>query len=433
MQTSKIDAILSAWKDEGEILRYKHIKQFLVRKGIIKETNDRSPSRWLKNLVKNGLLEKTEKGYALKKRPKVYQVFDYLNELRQKYGDHIYEGEIGGFISHLCALTYLNFDETLIKTEEERIAFNTLSIRIGELFWALYELRNAILKRRCGLAQLKLPDIVIRESFFGLLNRSIGEHRSTEEIVKKYSRYLIKMSKKDFDLIWKNNGPQGESFTDLLDDFIFDKTEKDIRGYKKYLKEKASINLDNYTIEELVKKFIQINNWIKKNHEKEMEERHSFSLTMEESELESNYRTAILTKVAEGINALRTNTEDFAVIITRHPATMNEYYTPEHILKEAIEWARKPPEDPWGKRIWQEIHEKEKTFEGIVAEWLITFGRFDVRTYAKMRNLPWVKREMSKYGDFGTILKLYSKKRKEYLRRRRKAFVRSPFAHIHST
>ncbi|MEM3642105.1 MAG: hypothetical protein QXH37_09315, partial [Candidatus Bathyarchaeia archaeon] len=309
-------------------------------------------------------------------------------------------------------------NEALIQTEEEQIAFNTLSIRIGELFWALYELKNAILKRRCGLAQLKLPDIVIREIFFGMLNRSIGEYRSTEEIVKKYSRHLIQMSKKDFDIIWKNNLTRGESFADLLlDEIILEKIEKDIRSYKKHLKEKASINLDKYTIEELVEKFIQINNWIKKNHEKEMEEHHSFVLTTEESELESNYRTAILTKVAEGINALRTNTEDFAVVITRHPATMNEYYTPEHILKEAIEWARKPPEDSWGKRIWQEIHEKEKTFEGMVAEWLITFGRFDVRTYAKMRNLPWVKREMSQYGDFSTILKLYSQKRKEYLRR----------------
>jgi hypothetical protein len=433
MQGSKIDAILSAWKDEGEVLRYKRIKQFLVQKGIIKETNDRSPSRWLKNLVKMGLLEKTEKGYALKKRPKVYQVFDYLNELRQKYGNHIYEGEIGGFISHLCALTYLNFNEALIQTEEEQIAFNTLSIRIGELFWALYELRNAILKRRCGLAQLKLPDTVIREVFFGILNRSIGEHRSTEEIVKKYSRHLMQISKKDFDLIWKSNFCQGESFTDfLLDELILDEIEKDIRGYKKDLKEKASINLDKYTIDELVEKFIQINNWIKKKHEKEMKEHHSFFFTKEESELESNYRTAILTKVAERINALKTNTEDFAVVITRHPATMNEYYTPEHILKETIEWARKPPEDTWGKCIWQEIHEKEKTFEGMVAEQLITFGRFDVRTYAKMRNLPWVKREMSKYGDFNTILKLYSKKRKEYFRRRRKAFAGSPFTHINS-
>ena len=424
MQTSKIDAILSAWKGEGDTLRYKQIKQYVVHKGVIKETNNRSLSRWLKNLVKDDLLEKTEKGYTLKKRPKVYQVFDYLNELRQKYGDYIYEGEIGGMISHLCALTYLNFDETLIKTEEERIAFSMLSIRIGKLFWTLYELKNAILKRRCGLAQLKLPDEVIRESFFGLLDRSIGEHHATEEIVRDHSRRLTQALKKDFDRIWEINRPRGEDMTDLLEhELFFDRIEKDTKGYRKHLKKTASIDLDKYTTEELVEKFAQISEWIDKNHEKEMQEHHSFAYTARESELESNYRTAILTKVAEGINALRTSTEDFAVIITRHPATMNEYYTPEHVLHEAIEWARKPPEDGWEKDIWQEIHDEEKTFEGMVAERLITFGRFPARTYARMRPFPWLRRDLSGCGDFGTILKLYSKKRKKHLQDQKKAML----------
>jgi hypothetical protein len=351
-------------------------------------------------------------------------VFDYLNELRQKYGDHIYEGEIGGMISHLCALTYLNFDETLIKTEEERIAFSTLSIRTGELFGALYELKNVVLKRRCGLAQLKLPDNVIRESFFGMLDRSIGEHQATEEIVRDHSRRLTQALKKDFDRLWEINRPQGEDITDFLEpELFFDRIEKNTEGFRKQLKKTGSIDLDKYTTEKLVEKSVQITKWINKNHEKEMQEHHSFAYTTEESELESNYRTAILTKVAEGINALRTNTEDFAVIITRHPATMNEYYTPEHVLHEAIEWARRPPEDGWEKEIWQEIHDEEKTFEGMVAERLITFGRFPARTYARMRSFQWLRRDLSGYGDFGTILKLYSKKRKKHLQDQKKAML----------
>jgi hypothetical protein len=66
--------------------------------------------------------------------------------------------------------------------------------------------------------------------------------------------------------------------------------------------------------------------------------------------------------------------EDFAVILTRHPATISRYYTPEHILYDAMEWARRPPEDKLSKRLWHEVHEREKTFEGMVAERLITTG-----------------------------------------------------------
>jgi hypothetical protein len=100
---------------------------------------------------------------------------------------------------------------------------------------------------------------------------------------------------------------------------------------------------------------------------------------------------------------------------------MDEYYTPEHILQEAIEWARKPPEDHWERDIWQEIHEEEKTFEGMVAERLITFGRFPPRTYAKMRSLPWLKMGLTGHGDLSKILKLYSKKRKKRLQDQKKA------------
>jgi hypothetical protein len=153
-----------------------------------------------------------------------------------------------------------------------------------------------------------------------------------------------------------------------------------------------------------------------------MQKKHFFAYAPEESELESNYRTAILTKVAKGIKALRTSTEDFAMIITRHPETMNEFYTPEHILHEAIEWALKPPEDDWGKKIWQESHEEEKTFEGMVAEHLSIFGwRFPRSTYAKMRSLPWLRRELEARGDFSKILKLYSKKRRKRLEHDKKA------------
>lgn len=413
MEVSKVDdAILSAWKDKGEVLTYSKIKRHLVAKGIITKTNDRSPSRWLKRLVEKSVLKRASRGYILEMKPKAYQVFDYLSEIREKYGRYIYEGEVGGFISHIDAATYLNFDDTLLRERDEKIALNVISVRMAELFWALYSLRNTVIKRRCGLDELELPEEIVREIVFAALRRS-NEHTSTDELVQKYFQYLYPYEKEALSKFAQANNPKTAApFMHLVgEDFFLDEMPKDLKEIRKHLKRTASIDIDRYTIDELKDKFVQISEWIEKKHQKEMREQNGYMYTREESELEANYRMAIQAKVLEGIKALGTNLEDFAVILTRHPATMNQYYTPEHILYEAFEWAKKAPEDDeWGKRLWQEIHNEEKTFEGMVAERLNIFRRFDSGTYAKFRTLPWVKRELSKYGDFNTILKLYSKK-----------------------
>lgn len=417
MQPSKVDAIIAAWKSETDVLRYSQIKRHLVDRKIIGEKNDRSLSRWLKKLVKEDYLEKTEDGYILKMKPKAYLVFDYLNELRQKYEHYIYEGEIGGWISHLCASTYLNFDETLIGRFDEKLAFDIISVRLGELFGALYLLKNDILKRRCGLAQLRLNDSVVRETLFGLLNRSIGGHRATEELAKAYSSHLGSIEKRSFDKLWKKNRPKYDlDRVDFLgNDFFFDKIEEDPDGYKQSLKKESSLDIEKYTVEELIEKYVEINDWIQRNHKIELEKEHGYVLTPEESELESNYRTAILVKVAECTQALGTSTEDFAVILTRHPRTMGQYFTPEHILYEAMEWAREPPKDQLLKKIWQEILEEEKTFEGMVAERLSSFNSINPKIIGSLRSRPWVKKELSKFGSFSEILGLYAIKFKKRL------------------
>jgi len=422
MESSKIDAIISAWRGEGETLTFTRIKQHLVSKGIIRKTNDRSLSRWLRNLVKDSTLKKTEDGYVLEMKPKEYQVFDYLNEVRQKYSHLIYEGEVGGWISHICALTYLNFDETLLKQVDEKIAFDIISTRIAELFWALYLLRNTLVKRRCDLKHLRLPDVVVREVFFGMLNTSIGTHRATDEIVNKYLHSLNQSWKPHFHRLWKTNKPEREKldYTLLLqEDFFLDAIPDDIESYKRHLKKTASLDINKYTVKQLIDKFIDINKWIEKNHAKEMREKHGYMLTAEESELESNCRRAILAKVAEKIKRLGTNLEDFAVILTRHPATMDQYYTPEHILYEAMDWAKGPPKDEFLKKLWYEIHEQEKTFEGMVAWRLVNMGGLNIQKYENLRHKPWVARKLAKLGDFDKILELYTKKLKERLSRER--------------
>jgi hypothetical protein len=425
MQSSKVETILSAWQNEGEVLPYSRIKQFVVNRKLIKETNDRSLSRWLKNLVKDGILKKTPEGYALEMKPKEYQVFDYINELKQKYSRHVHEGEVGGIFSHICASTYLNFDETLLQEADEKIAFNELSVLLAEIFWALFMLKNTVIKRRCGLNKLQFPEEVIRGVFIAMLSGIIRQ-RSIPEVMKKYGRDFNPQEKESFGRLWNDKRPTIIDHANFVgEDFFFDSMPNDLKRFKIHLKKTASIDVDKYSVEELVEKFVKINERIEEKHEKEIREQHGFMFTKEESELESNFRMAILTKVVEAIRALGTDLEDFAIILTRHPSTLNQYYTPEHILHEAMEWAKKPPDDKWGKDIWNEIHDEEGTFEGMVAERLITFGHFSARIYARMRTLPWVRMELSKYGDFGTILRLYSTKRKEHLQRRKELFKKT--------
>lgn len=423
MQPSTVDAIIAAWKSETDVVRYSQIKRHLVNRKIIGEKNDRSLSRWLKKLVKEDYLEKTEDGYTLKMKPKAYQVFDYLNELRQKHEHYIYEGEVGGWLSHLCASTYLNFDETLMSEFDEKLAFDIISVRLGELFGALYLLKNDILKRRCGLTQLRLNDSVVRETLFGLLIRSIGGHRATEELAKAYSSHLGSIEKRSFDKLWKKNRPKyNPDRVDFLgEDFFFDKIEEDPDDYKQSLKKESSLDIDKYTVEGLIEKYVEINKWIQRNHKTELEKEHGYMLTPEESELESNYRTAILVKVAECTRALGTSTEDFAVILTRHPRTMSRYFTPEHILYEAMEWAREPPKEQVLKELWHEIRDEEKTFEGMVAARLCSFRHINPKTIESLRSRPWVKKELSKFGSFSEILRLYATKFKKRLSNDEKA------------
>ena len=133
--------------------------------------------------------------------------------------------------------------------------------------------------------------------------------------------------------------------------------------------------------------------------------------------LEHNYRTAILIKVAECMKVLETSSEDFGVIITRHPATMNEYYTPEHILYESMKWAASPPDDDEAlKKLWQRVRDEEKTFESMMADRLSRYNSLNRKILEGLKSKPWVKNELTKFGDFDEILRLYEQKRREHLK-----------------
>ena len=421
MKASIIDAIVTAWKNDFDILRYSEIKQHLVDKKIIRKNNDRSLSRWLKKLEDDEkIIKKVEDGYKLLMKPKAYQTFDYINELREKYPLHIYDGEVGGWISHLCASTYLNFNEELIVRPDEKLAFNEIAIRLEELFEALYLLKNDSVKRHCGLAHIKLNDIIVRETFFSFLLRDIGNHCATEKLIEKYGDLLRPATRTLFEKFWESNkATHSRNRVDFLgNDFFFDKIEENPKAYIDNLKKESSLDPKKYSIEELISKYAEINDWIQRNHKEELETKHHYALTPEESEAERNYRTLILAKVAQNIEALGTTTEDFGVILTRHPRTMNQFFTEEHILYEAMEWAREPPREAFLRKMWQEIKDDEKTFEGMVAERIVYYNNLNPKIIESLKSKPWVKKELSKYGSFNQVLRLYKLKYKKLVKQR---------------
>lgn len=127
MRQEIVDAILSVWMSNESCLTYTQIKNRVVEKKLITAKNDRSLSRWLDSLTKNGQLRKTSVGYYLETMRKEYHVFDYINELRQKFPNYISEGGVGGWFTHICASTYLNFDDSLVTETDEKVALDTIN------------------------------------------------------------------------------------------------------------------------------------------------------------------------------------------------------------------------------------------------------------------------------------------------------------------
>jgi hypothetical protein len=427
MQPKIRDAIISTWQSPEEKIEYGQIKKTLVNRRLIKETNDTSLTRWLKQLENDGVIKKLGKGhYALELHPKKYQVFDYLNELREKYGQYIWDGEVGTWISHICAATYINFDVTLLKKEDEYEAFSIISTRIGELFAALYYLRNAILERRGGLNELSLPDEVLREAFFGYLKMSIN-NTDTEELVAQKGKLLRDMWKRAFDQLYeKNKWSVANSVIEniLIDQSFLEDILSDIEGYKRDLKKRSLFDVDKFNEKELMDRYLKLDKTIQGHIDSISDNEESnqiigFKYSEKESETECTLRTAILIKVAETIQALNTNLEDFAVILTRHPSTMNRYYTPEHVLYDAMEWAKQPPNDETLNKLWQEAFKREGGFEGMVASQLAD-RKFTLQQYKELRTKPFVLRELSKYGSFDRILSLYNRKIQSHRNRRQK-------------
>jgi len=423
------DAIISAWSTENEPLKFNKIVEHLLKKGVIRsDKNHASVSRWLGKLESEKVLEKIEEGYKLNLKPKEYILFDYLNELRQKYKGRYYLSDIGGSLWKGAVLAMLGFPQEGAKDIETWLATEILSIRIGELFMALERLRNTILQRKAGLP-IPMPDDVDREVFFAFLDKSIGEEGTTDELVKRYRKQLMKyydisykMFSTAFYASWAHNyfdkpKPKASFFLEHLSETTSDLDE--VRQHTDSLKQGLAAEgfiVDNHNLEGpdgLLSKLESVSKKI-------FGEKPDY--VSEDLDLESKLETAVLVKTAEKIKEIDIDFDDFAVILTRHPATMSRYYTAEHVLYDAMKWAtEEPSEDGISKGVFRQAWLREKaeskTPEVMISNYLFNNAHFNPDDYRDLRGKPWVVKELSKHADFDKIVSKYERKLKTKLRK----------------
>jgi hypothetical protein len=136
----------------------------------------------------------------------------------------------------------------------------------------------------------------------------------------------------------------------------------------------------------------------------------------EEVDTESQLRVAILIKVAEKIRKMNIDLDDFAIILARHPFTMDRYNSAEHSLYDAMKWVSEgPPKDALLKRVWLREKRECETNEAMIASRLLTSAHFGVKEYRSLQSKPWVLKELNKIASLEDILRIYERKLKQKL------------------
>lgn len=419
------DTLFSAWSLEKPVLSFTEIVNHLHEKGIVKKKHHKTVSNWLKKLIKEKIVKKVQDGYKLMLKPEEYQLFNYLSNLRNKYEGYVYHGEVGGILWKMCMLNILGFpteiQAQIFKDQEADIALNMLLIRLGEIFGALEALRNIIVERMAGLP-VSMVDIIDREVFFAFLTKSINEEGTTDQLMSRYKKNL----KEHYNIGYKSffstpyshaaktyfahvDGNSSQHLSDGLKAYV-ENTEmlrqilRNVEDYKERL-EKEGFHVDKHNLkgpQGLIERYFRAS-------EKLETEKHSHK----DVEVWHQLRDAILVKAAENLNNMGGfDLDDFAIIITRHPSTMDRYYTAEHTLYDAMKWAFEEPksEYPFLKRGWLREKKKLKTLEAVIANHLFGVAHHSVEEYRALRRKPWVIKELCVRADFDEILRIYEKK-----------------------
>ncbi len=419
--------ILGLWKDRPESsLIHRQIVDELASQGVPRHRTVRG----IKRLVQERKLEKVQQGRSAKYRPiyklKDFGTLDYLSELHMRVSRNglVYDWGVGTGFSHAAAGTIVGYPpvEREELSPDERLALDTILVRMSELYSALMDLRDVLIIRKAG-GEAKFSDDLVRQVLFECHVRSLDKTMGTTKSVYEKLSPSLGVWSDPINYMRDHNG-LGSDDPARLDAIPLSlgllNTFQKLLTMKKELK-REGMDIDHYSLTELASKLRQI-------HEKM--ERHSdttfrslrrrqphgiIEVAIPERTREhlSLLRRAYSVKIAEVFSrhGLR-EMQDMALVITRHPNTMETQMTTERMLSEFIEGMKEFGRD----RIKGLSEEKLAKFLG--QEFGETYYRVPPDEVDELRDKPWLKQEI---GDHvGAFLKEYHSARLQRLEFERK-------------
>jgi hypothetical protein len=295
---------------------------------------------------------------------------------------------------------------------------------MGEIYAAIESLRNVIIQRYAGL-DAPMDEIVDREVFFAILKKNIEEEGTTEELVTKYRPQLEKIHEIPHD--WSHDSPYKKVVTNYFkakdnklmfiqqlytDIWYLKQIFYNIEGYKKDLK------IDGFNVD---KHELNSPQGLLSRYKALVERMEEGKYKAEEVDTESQLHVAVLIKVAEKIKEMNIDLDDFAIILARHPFTIDRYNSAEYTLYDAVKWVSEgPPKDALLNSVWLRERQECKTNEAMIASRLLTNTHFGIEEYRSLRSKPWVVKELSKIANFDDVLRIYKRRLNQKFRRKKR-------------
>ncbi len=399
--------ILGLWSNEPTaFLTHREITTKLEATGVPK----RRILRGIKRLLHEKKLENQQKGTTSHYRPiyklKEFDTLQYLFELNSSVSGKgmVYDWGVGGGISHTASGTIIGFPpvERDKLRPDEGLALDTIMVRVSELYSALMELRDVLIIRKAG-CDVGFSDNLMRQVILECHSRLIDRTMGPTDILRvhlssslgEWSEAVASMCAEN--KVGSNDPAQPEdtplSFT-LLQPF-----DRLLEVKKHLLKE--GFDIDHYTLADLADRLrrmqektdLEMNRTLerlKKEHPKEM----MISAKIPEK-LSSDLqllRRAYAVRLAEEFSKVGLGElQDMALVITRHPNTMENQMTTERMVSEFIGMIRE--------------FEQEK-IAGLSEEGLAKFlghelgdvyYRFPPDEVNALKDKPWLTQELGPY------------------------------------
>jgi hypothetical protein len=368
--------------------------------------------RALGRLVTEGKLDKRREGRSSKYRPllrpKEFDTFSYLTDLRSRTSGHKmnYDWQVGGGVTHVASGTLVGFpDITKFPLRgDENFALSRILVRFSELYSALMDLRDMILLRRCGLDS-KFSDSLLREVLLSALVANLTRDSATIEILDKVSP-LLGVTEEIIKELYKQSEPgAGHHDPASLDNgpTSFDLTMPfhSLLKAKTYLRAEG-IDPDKHTLLELAEKLRRIDEKIEKFTDQAFQSMNtseedgirSVRIPEELSEQEALIARSYAVKIAEHFssNGLR-EMQDMAVVMTRHPATMETQTTTEHTLYDFIESVREFEAEEFSGLQPEQV---AKTLGERFGE---LYWRLPLEEVESLKEQPWLRKQLVGHVD----------------------------------